>query len=555
MNPRPFARLTTLSFLCTGIRLRSFGATAGHVSTTWGYDSNTNDRRLISITNASTSSSPGPRSYTFGYGTAADGGGAQNPYTIMSSSQTSGGGGSWASQTWGYSYDSLDRLTSAVGSTAGTYSFAFDNAGNTTTYTTGAAGATSTTNPTFNNVNEMTANGSLTPAYTSDGESSSQGRSHQAYTFDAENRIVSLTIPPHFPISWTVSFQYDGLGRRIASGFAVGGSPTMTHWLWCDVGGTVGGSGLCEQRNSSDTVQKRYYAEGEYQTPTSGKLAYFPDQIGSTRDTVNVTSAAMQYAADYAPYGYQARGWQVTGTVLLHDIRFAGMFNEPASNEYLTPARLYSYNEGRFMDRDPLAEAAGPNLFAYADGNPIGNTDPAGLCAAPRSRWATALDAFWNGSNGIPGFAEMFAYNMNLLAAVASFPRSAGVAVGSTLSTVGREFLRNESGSVPPDPGQSENGINASNGTGITGFTTHGVDRAVGDNGDRAGTTPQAILDAVQNPQKVTSGVDSQGRPFQIFTGQDARVVVNPKTGKIVSVNPLSGRGAQGGQSHERRTP
>ncbi|WP_428309894.1 FG-GAP-like repeat-containing protein [Hydrocarboniphaga sp.] len=87
--------------------------------------------------------------------------------------------------------------------------------------------------------------------------------------------------------------------------------------------------------------------------------------------------------------------------------------------------------------------------------------------------------------------------------------------------------------------------IVAKNGTRIGGFTRHGVDRAIGDAASRAGTKPQAILDALKNPSKIAEGVDKQGRPFQIFTGQNARVVVNPETGQIVSVNPLSRAGAQ----------
>jgi hypothetical protein len=91
--------------------------------------------------------------------------------------------------------------------------------------------------------------------------------------------------------------------------------------------------------------------------------------------------------------------------------------------------------------------------------------------------------------------------------------------------------------------------VTAANGTKVTGFTTHGVDRAVGEGasgapGVRAGTRPEAILDALRSPKSVQTGVDSQGRPFQIFTGQNARVVVNPESGKIVSVNPTSAAGA-----------
>jgi hypothetical protein len=87
-------------------------------------------------------------------------------------------------------------------------------------------------------------------------------------------------------------------------------------------------------------------------------------------------------------------------------------------------------------------------------------------------------------------------------------------------------------------------GIVASNGTKITGLTRHGLNRAIGDGAERAGTRPQAILDALKNPKSIKEGVDSQGRPFQIFTGADARVVANPQTGNIVSTNPLSGAGA-----------
>ena len=70
------------------------------------------------------------------------------------------------------------------------------------------------------------------------------------------------------------------------------------------------------------------------------------------------------------------------------------------------------------------------------------------------------------------------------------------------------------------------------------------MNRVIGDGAKRAGTTPQAILDALKNPQKIVDGVDKLGRSFQIFIGEIARVVVNPQTGKIISVNPLSGEGA-----------
>lgn len=86
--------------------------------------------------------------------------------------------------------------------------------------------------------------------------------------------------------------------------------------------------------------------------------------------------------------------------------------------------------------------------------------------------------------------------------------------------------------------------IIASNGTEISGFVRHGINRAIGDGASRVGVKPGAVLDALKNPSKIVKGVDDLGRPFQVFHGADARAVVNPQIGNIVSMNPLLGAGA-----------
>jgi hypothetical protein len=83
--------------------------------------------------------------------------------------------------------------------------------------------------------------------------------------------------------------------------------------------------------------------------------------------------------------------------------------------------------------------------------------------------------------------------------------------------------------------------IVAKDGTKITGLTRHGVNRVISDNAQRAATKPSAILEALKNSSKIVDGVDTRGRPFKVFTGQHARVVVNPDSGKIVSTNPVTG--------------
>ena len=106
--------------------------------------------------------------------------------------------------------------------------------------------------------------------------------------------------------------------------------------------------------------------------------------------------------------------------------------------------------------------------------------------------------------------------------------------LGAGLGAAGSKIFR-------PITRQIKSGIVASNGIRIHGFTKHAVNRAIGDTKKRVGVSPQAILDALKSPIKVNPvAVDKLGRPSQRFIGKTGEVVVNPTSGKIISVNPTS---------------
>jgi hypothetical protein len=72
------------------------------------------------------------------------------------------------------------------------------------------------------------------------------------------------------------------------------------------------------------------------------------------------------------------------------------------------------------------------------------------------------------------------------------------------------------------------------------GTTAHGVNQKI-----TRGVTSAAELDALKHPLRVGPiKTDSLGRPSQRFIGEKAEVVINPQTGKIVSVNPTSSKKA-----------
>jgi RHS repeat-associated protein len=267
-----------------------------------------------------------------------------------------GGNGSWASQTWANTYDNIDRLLTATGSTAGLYTYALDGPGNLTTWT--ATGGGSTSSPTYSNVNELTSG-----SHTYDNAGEETADSTRTYKYDAENRVIEIDYTGG---SNKTTITYDGLGRRVQLAF-YNGSTATTRFAWC-------GSQLCEERDGSDTILKRYYLEGEYTVSGTVKLVYMPDQIGSARDVVNASGPSVVYSEDFTPYGAAA---STSGTAT--DFGYAGLFADQNSSLSYSATRFLDPASGRWIHRDPIAEKGGLDLFAYAAGNPVSNVDPDGL--------------------------------------------------------------------------------------------------------------------------------------------------------------------------------
>jgi len=319
------------------------GATT--VSTAWVYDTNTNDRRLVTITNSGVT-----RSYTLSYLSGT----TQNPYDIMKVTDTAAAGHPWATRSHAYTYDLIDRLLTG---TNGTSPYVYDALDNATTFGTTAA--------TYNGFNQIKTFGTKPYAYDNDGNLLS-GDGTKTYKWDAENRLIEIDYVGSTAKS---NFSYDGMGHRTVDvETAAGGGTTTMRYLWC--GGTI-----CQTRDGSDVVQRRDLHEGELNVTSGQKLIYMPDQLGSVRDVLDATTGSLVQSYDLNPYGSQNRA---SGSVPT-DYRFAGTFLHTKSGLNLATYRSLDGATGRFINRDPIREAGGPNLFGYVGASPTNNIDTDGL--------------------------------------------------------------------------------------------------------------------------------------------------------------------------------
>ena len=376
-----------LGYLGQTNQLTSQSVTNGSttVSTGWSYDTNTNDRRLIGITNSGVT-----RRYTLSYLN----GSTINPYDVMSITDTAAAGHPWATQSRAYTYDLRDRALTASATTPGNDTYAYDNLDNATTYNTPASGSLS---PTYNVLNQLSTFGTKTYSYDANGNTTG-GDGIKTYKYDAENRLIEID---YVGTSNKSVFAYDGLGHRVSDAETVSGTTTTMYYLWCPDMGNFGGQGvvgiygltgstdaalvpdglsqaaggkLCQTRNSSQTAIRRDLPEGEYNVTSGQKLIYMSDQLGSVRDVLDGTTGSLVQSYDYTPYGAVARSNGSTPT----DFQYADLMNHPASGLNLSTTRPMDGNTGRWLERDFIREAGGINLYAYVKANPMNLVDMLG---------------------------------------------------------------------------------------------------------------------------------------------------------------------------------
>jgi len=219
-------------------------------------------------------------------------------------------------------------------------------------------------NTTTNQYNvAVTGSGSKTLVYDANGNLTSDGT--RSFQWDALNRLTAVTSGTH-----RSEFTYNGLSQRVKIVEKDNGAVTSTkQFVWCP-----GDAQLCEERDGSNNVTKRFYAQGEQIGGTN--YYYTKDHLGSIRELTD-SSGVVQTRYDYDPYG---RRTKISGS-LDADFGFTGHYYHQPSALHLAWFRAYDADLGRWISRDPIREEGGLNLYCYVRNNPLNWVDPFGLAA------------------------------------------------------------------------------------------------------------------------------------------------------------------------------
>jgi RHS repeat-associated protein len=317
---------------------------------------------------------------------------------------------------WSWGYDSKGQVAKGTHAADGTLTrqYTFDGIGNRTDSkigTIGVGGGVATTTYTPNVLNQYaTINpGALQSVHDLDGNLTEDKGVNSVgeqlkYEWDGENRL--RVVRRASDAALIASYEYDAFSRRIRktttaaaiqgvsdTGYIYDGWNLVAEYAiaatdvalsraftWgLDLSGTIRGAGgvgglLCVHKTPSlDVAGNRVWGAGLFPTlDGNGNVSEYLDDSGAV---------AAHY--EYGPFGEPLLS---TGTVAAEmPFRFSTKYQDTETGLIYYGYRFYEPSTGRWLNRDPIEEEGGLNLYVYVGNNPNSFIDPLGLSGEPQA--------------------------------------------------------------------------------------------------------------------------------------------------------------------------
>ncbi len=129
------------------------------------------------------------------------------------------------------------------------------------------------------------------------------------------------------------------------------------------------------------------YRDGGQNTPGSLATEYFA--YGMSGDVTALTDAAGDTtgAQAYRAFGAMAGEWSLTGTPAANDRLANTKERDWSTGLDLHGFRYYDPSTGRYLSRDPIGYADGPNVYLHVGNDPANKIDPLGLSEDEGRGW------------------------------------------------------------------------------------------------------------------------------------------------------------------------
>ena len=221
------------------------------------------------------------------------------------------------------------------------------------------------------------------------------GGTNKVFVYDDENQMAAVWVTNF----WKSEFTYDGkMRRRVRKEYSWNGS----SWLQTnEVRYVYDGNLVIQERDVNDFPQVTYTRgrdlNGKFES--AGGIGGLLARTSNPQLLASDSFATAFYHADgngnisalifsnqllAAKYEYDPYGNTLSKIGVLADnnlYRFSGKEVHPLSGLIYYLYRYYDANLQRWINRDPLGEEGGANLYGFVENNPINDTDAFGLLA------------------------------------------------------------------------------------------------------------------------------------------------------------------------------
>jgi RHS repeat-associated protein len=258
-----------------------------------------------------------------------------------------------------YTVNSLNQVSNDGGA-----SWTHDNNGN-RTYQPNGVGSY---NYTYDDENQLVA------AQTDTSSTPTGSRWKTVWTYDARGRVrvredYGWYAPGgYFLLSKTTRYLYDGM--RVIQERNASNVPQVTYTRGLDLAGSwerAGGIGGLLARTAHSGANGGTYTPAFYHADGNGNVTY----LLKLDQTMGAT-----YTFD--PYGRQLAS---SGTLAnANTYRFSSKELKLSSGLYYYGYRFYDPNTQRWLNRDPIEESGGINLYGFVFNDPVDLYDPEGEC-------------------------------------------------------------------------------------------------------------------------------------------------------------------------------